>query len=138
MKLEDKLLDKVDVLSEKLNGLGTHAWDSLIKYEVLTGIAQLVGAFLILLFVFFTVLFIKKQYNKAKKTGEDNFIFENFFGNEFENKIKFTEGGRDISALLIAVSILGLVFSVFLIYYGIMRISVPEIYAIKEILNQIK
>lgn len=35
MKLEDKLLDRVDVLSEKLNGLGTHAWDSLIKYETI-------------------------------------------------------------------------------------------------------
>lgn len=33
MKLEDKLLDRVDVLSEKLNGLGTHAWDSLIKMD---------------------------------------------------------------------------------------------------------
>ena len=129
MKLEDKLLDRVDVLSEKLNGLGTHAWDSLIKYEVLTGIAQLVGAFLILSFVLFTVLFIKKQYNKAKS----NFLFKTVY----LKGIEFIEGGI-ISALLIAVSILGLVFSVFLIYYGIMRISVPEIYAIKEILNQIK
>lgn len=49
MKLEDKLLERVDVLSEKLNGSGTHTWDSLIKYEIITGIAQLVGAFLILL-----------------------------------------------------------------------------------------
>ena len=129
MKLEDKLLDRVDVLSEKLNGLGTHAWDSLIKYEVLTGISQLVGAFLILSFVLFTVLFIKKQYNKAKS----NFLFKTVY----LKGIEFTEGGI-ISALLTAVSILGLVFSVFLIYCGIMRLSVPEIYAIKEILYQIK
>ncbi|UGL60641.1 hypothetical protein [Staphylococcus phage vB_SurM-PSU4] len=78
MKLEDKVLDRVDVLSEKLNGLGTHAWDSLIKYEIITGICQLVGAFLILLFVLFAVLFIKKQYNKAKRTGEDNFFLKLF------------------------------------------------------------
>lgn len=134
MKLEDKLLDRVDVLSEKLNGLGTHAWDSLIKYEVLTGIAQLVGAFLTLLFVLFVVLFIKKQYSKIKKTGEDNFIFEiDYFG-----KIEFTESGILTMVFLGGVSVIGLTLSVFLIYHGIMRLSVPEIYAIKEILYQIK
>lgn len=134
MKLEDKLLDRVDVLSEKLNSIGTHAWDSLIKYEVLTGISQLVVALLILLFVLFTVLFIKKQYNKAKRTGEDNFLFKTFL----EKEIEFTEAGIGIVALLTAVSILGIIFSVLLICCGIMRLSVPEIYAIKEILYQIK
>lgn len=134
MKLEDKLLDRVDVLSEKLNGLGTHAWDSLIKYEIITGICQLVGAFLILLFVLFVVLFIKKQYNKAKRTGEDNFLFETVYSEELE----FTEFGGFITTVLGIVSLIGLIFSVFLIYHGIMRLSVPEIYAIKEILYQIK
>lgn len=134
MKLEDKLLDRVDVLSEKLNGLGTHAWDSLIKYEIITGICHLVGAFLILLFVLFAVLFIKKQYNKAKRTGEDNFLFETVYSEELE----FTEVGGFTTTVLGIVSLIGLIFSVFLIYYGIMRLSVPEIYAIKEILYQIK
>lgn len=134
MKLEDKLLDRVDVLSEKLNGLGTHAWDSLIKYEIITGVCQLVGAFLILLFVLFAVLFIKKQYNKAKRTGEDNFLFETVYTEEFE----FTEVGGFITVVLGIISLLGLIFSVFLIYYGVMKLSVPEIYAIKEILYQIK
>lgn len=134
MKLEDKLLDRVDVLSEKLNGLGTHAWDSLIKYEIITGVCQLVGASLILLFVLFAVLFIKKQYNKAKRTGEDNFLFEIVYTEEFE----LTEVGGFTATVLGIVSILGLIFSVFLIYHGVMRLSVPEIYAIKEILYQIK
>lgn len=134
MKLEDKVLDRVDVLSEKLNGLGTHAWDSLIKYEILTGVAQLVGAFLILLFVLFTVLLIKKQYNKAKRTGKDNFLFEIVYTEEFE----FTEAGGFITTLLGIVSIIGLIVSIALVYYGVMRLSVPEIYAIKEILYQIK
>lgn len=134
MKLEDKLLDRVDVLSEKLNGLGTHAWDSLIKYEIITGVCQLVGAFLILLSVLFVVLFIKKQYNKAKRTGEDNFLFETVYIEEFE----LTEVGGFAAIILGIVSLIGLIFSVFLIYYGVMRLSVPEIYAIKEILYQIK
>lgn len=134
MKLEDKLLDRVDVLSEKLNGLGTHAWDSLIKYEIITGVCQLVGAFLILLSVLFAVLFIKKQYNKAKRTGEDNFLFETVYTEEFE----LTEVGGFAAIILGIVSLIGLIFSVFLIYYGVMRLSVPEIYAIKEILYQIK
>lgn len=134
MKLEDKLLDRVDVLSEKLNGLGTHAWDSLIKYEIITGICQLVGAFLILLFVLFTVLYIKKQYNKIKRTGEDNFLFETVYSEELE----LTEVGGFTATVLGIVSLIGLIFSVFLIYYGVMRLSVPEIYAIKEILYQIK
>lgn len=134
MKLEDKLLDRVDILSEKLNGLGTHAWDSLIKYEIITGIAQLVGAFLILLFILFTVLFIKKQYSKIKRTGEDNILFEiNYFG-----KIEFAESGMLIIVLLGGVSVIGFISSIFLVYNGIMRLSVPEIYAIKEILYQIK
>lgn len=134
MKLEDKLLDRVDVLSEKLNGLGTHAWDSLIKYEIITGIAQLVGAFLILLFILFTVLFIKKQYSKIKRTGEDNILFEiDYFG-----KIEFAESGMLIIVLLGGVSVIGFISSIFLVYNGIMRLSVPEIYAIKEILYQIK
>lgn len=134
MKLEDKLLDRVDVLSEKLNGLGTHAWDSLIKYEIITGICQLVGAFLILMFVLFTVLFIKKQYSKIKRTGEDNILFEiDYFG-----KIEFAESGMLIIVLLGGVSVIGFISSIFLVYNGIMRLSVPEIYAIKEILYQIK
>lgn len=134
MKLEDKLLDRVDILSEKLNGLGTHAWDSLIKYEIITGIAQLVGAFLILLFILFTVLFIKKQYSKIKRTGEDNILFEiDYFG-----KIEFAESGMLIIVLLGGVSVIGFISSIFLVYNGIMRLSVPEIYAIKEILYQIK
>lgn len=134
MKLEDKLLDRVDVLSEKLNGLGTHAWDSLIKYEVLTGIAQLVGASLTLLFVLFTVLFIKKQYSKTKRTGEDNFLFEiDYFG-----KLEFSDSGIITIVFLGGVSVIGILISIFLVYYGVMRISVPEIYAIKEILYQIK
>lgn len=134
MKLEDKLLDRVDILSEKLNGLGTHAWDSLIKYEIITGIAQLVGAFLFLLFILFTVLFIKKQYSKIKRTGEDNILFEiDYFG-----KIEFAESGMLIIVLLGGVSVIGFISSIFLVYNGIMRLSVPEIYAIKEILYQIK
>lgn len=134
MKLEDKLLDRVDVLSEKLNGLGTHAWDSLIKYEIITGISQLVGTFLILLFILFTVLFIKKQYSKIKRTGEDNILFEiDYFG-----KIEFAESGMLIIVLLGGVSVIGFISSIFLVYNGIMRLSVPEIYAIKEILYQIK
>lgn len=134
MKLEDKLLDRVDLLSEKLNGMGAHAWDSLIKYEIITGIYQLVGAFLSLLFVLFTVLFIKKQYNKAKRTGEDNFIFEiDYFG-----KFEFSESGILTMVFLGGVSIIGIIISIFLVYHGITRLSVPEIYAIKEILYQIK
>ncbi|BCG66291.1 hypothetical protein [Staphylococcus phage vB_SsapH-Golestan101-M] len=134
MKLEDKLLDRVDVLSEKLNGLGTHAWDSLIKYEIITGIYQLVGAFLILLFVFFTVLFIKKQYSKVKRTGRDNSVF----AIDYFEDIEFTEGGIIIIVLLGGASVIGFISSIFLVYNGIMRLSVPEIYAIKEILYQIK
>jgi len=134
MKLEDKVLDRVDVLSEKLNGLGTHAWDSLIKYEIITGICQLVGAFLILLFVFFTVLFIKKQYSKVKRTDRDNSVFEIDY---FED-IEFTDSGIIIVVLLFGVSAIGIISSIFLVYSGVMRLSVPEIYAIKEILYQIK
>jgi len=134
MKLEDKLLDRVDVLSDKLNGLGTHVWDSLIKYEILTGISQLVGAFLILLFVVFFVLFIKKQYSKIKRTGKDNIIFEI----DYFEEIELTDAGGVIAVLLGGISIIGFIASLFLIYYGVMRLSVPEIYAIKEILYQIK
>ena len=42
MKLEDKVLERIDSLGGKLGDVSQHAWEALVKYQIIYGIIDLI------------------------------------------------------------------------------------------------
>ena len=135
MKLEDKLLDRVDVLSEKINSIGTHAWESMLKYEIVKGIMSISLSLVLLTIATSLIIIIFKQYKDICKTREDNMLFVD---SRFINGIETSDVGFVFVLGTILVSMLTLILVPVGIYTGVLRIITPEIYAIKDIVDSLK
>lgn len=130
MKLEDKILDRVDTLSSKLNEMGTHAWESLTRYEITLGIMQAVSSIVILILTIIMVGYLTKKYKDFKRTDIDNALIEynkgwslTFFGCIFV-----------ITMVLMLISCIPTL--AYMLPNGILRITNPEIYAVKDIIKE--
>lgn len=136
MKLEDKLLDRVDVLSEKVNSIGTHAWESMLKYEVVKGILNISIGLLLFITVVILTTFVIKKYMNIKETGEENILFG------FCRYTGDVECSGGLSFVILSGFAMLLFMSLFIvpmnIYVGVLRIITPEIYAIKDIIDSMK
>lgn len=131
MKLEDKVLDRIDSLGGKLGDASQHAWEALVKYQVVYGIVDIiVGIVFIALTIFLWKVFIS-QYKKVKSEyGEHSLLFE--YGDELSG-LGFT--------YVIVTSIISLVALVYLVYgipMDILRILNPEVFAVKDLIEQAK
>ena len=136
MKLEDKLLDRVDVLSEKINSIGTHAWESMLRYEVVKGIMNISIGLLLFITVIILTTFVIKKYINIKETGEENILFG------FCMYTGDVECSGGLSYVIVSITAILLFLSLFIvpmnIYTGVLRIVTPEIYAIKDIVDSFK
>lgn len=131
MKLEDKVLERIDSLGGKLDNISQHAWEALVKYQIIYGIVDLiVGIVVIALTIFLWKVFIN-QYKKVS--------------NRYDAHSLLFEYGDDLSIMgFIYVMVTGLLTIVALIYlvYGIpmdiLKILNPEIFAVKDLIEQVK
>lgn len=131
MKLEDKVLDRIDSLGGKLDNISQHAWEALVKYQIIYGIIDIiVGIVFIALTVFLWKIFIN-QYKRVKSEyGEHSLLFE--YRDELSG-LGFT--------YVIVTSIISLVALVYLVYgipMDILKILNPEVFAVKDLIEQTK
>ncbi len=131
MKLEDKVLERIDSLGGKLDNISQHAWESLVKYQIIYGVVDLiVGIVVIALTIFLWKMFII-QYKKASNRDDSHSLL-------FEYR-------DDLSIMgflyVMAVGLLTIVALIYLVYgipMDILKISNPEIFAVKDLIEQVK
>lgn len=131
MKLEDKVLERIDSLGGKLDNISQHAWEALVKYQIIYGIVDLiVGIVVITLTIFLWKVFINQYKKVSNRHDAHSLLFEY---------------GDDLSIMgFIYVMVTGLLTIVALVYlvYGIpmdiLKISNPEIFAVKDLIEQVK
>lgn len=167
MKLEDKILDRVDVLADKINKISDGAWEALVRYHWLYGLINTILGVIIIIVTILLIIHMYKQYKKADVNNVDNYYtrkkqIHDFFGetktvNEkvqikrsymfvnYNDKrpsyIKagdFNKIGLTILGLLMLLIILSLASIFYIIPENILRMFSPEIFAIKDIIEQLK
>ena len=133
MKLEDKVLERIDSLGGKLGDISQHAWEALVKYQVIYGIIDLIVGILIIALTVFLWKILINQYKKVNDTDRDDdysLLFDDY---------------EDLSGLgltyVIVTSILSLSAFLYLVYgipMDILRILNPEVFAVKDLIEQAK
>lgn len=133
MKLEDKVLERIDSLGGKLGDVSQHAWEALVKYQVIYGIVDIiVGIVVIALTVFLWKIFINqhKKVNDIDRDDDYSILFEDC---------------EDLSGIgliyVIVTSIISLGAFIYLVYgipMDILRIINPEVFAVKDLIEQSK
>lgn len=167
MKLEDKLLSRIDELSDKINKISDGAWESLVNYEWLIGLFNvIIGIVLVVIATLLTIHCIK-QYKKGNPNNENNFITKKkeeidwlghtvikrhrvpikksyMYYNDEDEKASYNHAGEltPVGWIMIIVTFLVILFALPFLFYGIpmgiIKMINPEIFAIKEILEQMK
>lgn len=167
MKLEDKLLDRVDILADKINKISDGAWEALVNYHWLLGLINVILGVLIVIATILLIIHMFKQhkrvdinnvdnyYTRKKQTydlfGEPKTVNEKiqikrsymFFNYNDERPSYIKVGdlnkiGLVIIGLLILLIILSLASIFYIIPENILRMFSPEIFAIKDIIEQLK
>ena len=167
MKLEDKLLDRLDVLADKINKISDGAWEALVNYHWLLGLINtILGVFIVIATILLIIHMFKQHkrvdinnvdnyYTRKKQTydlfGEPKTVNEKiqikrsymFFNYNDERPSYIKVGdlnkiGLVIMGLLILLIILSLASIFYIIPENILRMFSPEIFAIKDIIEQLK
>ena len=133
MKLEDKVLERIDSLGGKLGDISQHAWEALVKYQIIYGIIDLiVGIVVIVLTILLWKVFIN-QHKKVNDTDRDD---------DYSLLFDYYEDLSGIGlAYVIATSIISLFAFVYLVYgipMDIIKILNPEVFAVKDLIEQAK
>ncbi|AUV56989.1 putative membrane protein [Staphylococcus phage vB_SauM_LM12] len=133
MKLEDKVLERIDSLGGKLGDISQHAWEALVKYQIIYGIIDLiVGIVVIALTIFLWKIFINqhKKVNDMDRDDDYSLLFEDC---------------EDLSGIglfyVIVTSLISLFAFIYLIYgipMDIIKILNPEVFAVKDLIEQAK
>ena len=167
MKLEDKLLDRVDILADKINKISDGAWEALVNYHWLLGLINVILGVLIVIATILLIIHMFKQHKRVDINNVDNYytrkrqIYDYFGETRVENEkvpikrsymffnynderpsyIKvgdLNKIGLVIMGLLILLIVLSLASIFYIIPENILRIFSPEIFAIKDIIEQLK
>ena len=133
MKLEDKVLERIDSLGGKLGDISQHAWEALVKYQIIYGIIDLiVGIVVIALTILLWKVFIN-QHKKVNDTDRDD---------DYSLLFDYYEDLSGIGlAYVIVTSIISLFAFVYLVYgipMDIIKILNPEVFAVKDLIEQAK
>lgn len=129
MDMNKEVLERLDHLGGKFEGITAHGYESLIKYTIVNGISGLVFTILLLIITTILVTIILKSYTKAKNTGEETLIFE----------VKYNERGLSVIGFFVTIITGILVFTtIILLFMTPMFIQMtvsPEGYLIKDVIN---
>ncbi|ANH50424.1 membrane protein [Staphylococcus phage pSco-10] len=133
MKLEDKVLERIDSLGGKLGDISQHAWEALVKYQIVYGIVDIIVGILIIALTVFLWKILINQYKKVNDTDRDDdysLLFDDY---------------EDLSGLgltyVIVTSIISLGAFLYLVYgipMDILKILNPEVFAVKDLIEQAK
>ncbi|UXE02460.1 membrane protein [Staphylococcus phage Biyabeda-mokiny_2] len=133
MKLEDKVLERIDSLGGKLGDISQHAWEALVKYQIAYGIVDIIiGILVIALTVFLWKVFVNqhKKVNDIDRDDDYSLLFEDC---------------EDLSGLgityLVFTGIITFIAFIYLVWgipQDILRIINPEVFAVKDLIEQAK
>lgn len=167
MKLEDKLLDRIDVLADKINKISDGAWEALVNYHWLYGLINIILGVFIIIATVLLIIHMYKQHKRVDENNENNYYTRkkqeyDLFGESriVNEKIQIKQSymffnyndkrpsyinagdlnktGIIIMGLLILLIILSLASIFYIIPENILRMFSPEIFAIKDIIEQLK
>lgn len=167
MKLEDKLLDRVDVLSDKINKISDGAWEALVNYHWLLGLINVILGVLVVIATILLIIHMFKQHKRVDVNNADNYYARKkqtydlfgesktvnekvqikrsyMFVNYNDERPSYTKAGDlnmigvVITGLLILLTVLSLASIFYIIPENILRMFSPEIFAIKDIIEQLK
>jgi len=167
VKLEDKLLDRVDILADKINKISDGAWEALVNYHWLLGLINVILGVLIVIATILLIMHMFKQHKRVDINNVDNYYtrkrqVHDFFGEtRIENeKVQIKRSyifvnynderpsyikvgdlnkiGLVIMGLLILLIVLSLASIFYIMPENILRMFSPEIFAIKDIIEQLK
>lgn len=131
MKLEDKVLERIDSLGGKIDNISQHAWESLVKYQVIHGVIDLiVGIVIIALTIFLWKVFI----NQYKKVSNEDYARSLLF--EYDDDLSIM--GFLYVMVTGLLTIIAFVYLVTGVPTDIMRIVNPEVFAVKDLIGQAK
>ena len=133
MKLEDKVLERIDSLGGKLDNISQHAWEALVKYQVVYGIVDIIVGIVFIALTIFLWKILINQYKKVNDMDRDDdysLLFDDY---------------EDLSGLgltyVIVTSIISLVAFIYLVWgipMDILKILNPEVFAVKDLIEQAK
>ena len=129
MDMNKEILERLDHLGGKFEGITTHGYESLVEYTVTNGIIGIVSTMLLLIITTILVTIILKSYTKAKNTGEETLIFEVKY-NSCETSV--------IGFLVTSITIMLMFITIILLFVSPMFIQMtvnPEGYLIKDVID---
>lgn len=167
MKLEDKLLNRVDVLADKINKIGDGVWEALVNYHWLLGLINVILGVFVIIATILLIIHIYKQHKRVDENNENNYYTRKkqeydlfgesktvnekvqikrsyMFVNYNDKRNYYTDVGdlNRIGIIITGLLILLIVLSLSSIFYvipeNILRMFSPEIFAIKDIIEQLK
>lgn len=129
--MNKETLESFNQLGEKLEKVGSHGYESLIKYTVMQGVIDLISIITILIVTIISWIILYKSYKKCAK-NHDTILFEDLYGVSptVLGYVVIVISGSFTLILLLAL-IVGLPIS-------IQEITNPEGYLIKDTINSIK
>ncbi|UXR08252.1 hypothetical protein [Staphylococcus phage vB_ScaM-V1SC04] len=131
MKLEDKVLERIDSLGDKAGNLSNQAMESLVKYQITYGIIDIIVSVLIITLTVFLGKVYFKEYKKVKLDSKESLLYDDTYDD-------LTVIGWCYTILLILLTL----FSLYAIFAGIpidiMRLINPEVYVVKDLIEQVK
>jgi len=113
-KYSEKIADSFNNLVEKATPMAEQGFDIMVKLQIVEGILYLLFSILTIILWFF---FFK--YYKIAKKDNDYWVDGKFGG---------------VSLILLIFSTISTIVSIPLMYHGVLKLFLPEVYAIKEIL----
>lgn len=129
MDMNKEVLERLDHLGGKFEGITAHGYESLVEYTVANGIIGIVSIILLLIITTILVTIILKSYTKAKNTGEETLIFE----------VKHNSCQTSVIGFFVTIITIMLVFiTIILLAVSPMFIQMtvnPEGYLIKDVID---
>lgn len=130
--MNKETLEIFNQLGEKLEKVGSHGYEKLIKYTVIEGITSLIIIMALLITVIVLWVIVYKSYKKCNKKN-NTLLFEYSY-----NRIEGTGIGSFILFSTIILSGVTFFLVTIGIPFNIQKIINPEGYLIKDIIDNLK
>lgn len=123
MKLEKELLDRVDSLGGKIDSFSQNSWESLVKYQIISGSVDIALSILVIVVTTILSIHLFKQCKKGKK----GFVFDSY---------GLSDIGLFYVILVLFLALASIAVLTGLIPHSVIKITNPEAFAIKELVGK--
>lgn len=129
--MNKETLESFNQLGEKLEKLGSHGYESLVKYTFMQGIIDLISIIAILIITIISWIILYKSYKKCNK-NHDTILFEDVYG------VSPTVLGYVVIVISGILTFILLIYLIGGLPISIQEITNPEGYLIKDTISNLK